>query len=69
MRESLREALLLEDPGIGPVDMRTLVGVAVAIEHESVRRYAMLADAKAQGAEVVEPTRGPVARAAMDLAR
>ena len=45
MRESLREALLLEDPGIGPVDMRTLVGVAVAIEHESVRRYAMLADA------------------------
>ena len=45
MRESLREALLLEDPGIGPVDMRTLAGLALAIEHESVQRYAALADA------------------------
>lgn len=45
MRESLRQSLFRQDPGIGPVDMHTLVGIAAAIEHESVRRYAMLADA------------------------
>ena len=52
MRESLRDALLLEDPAFGPVDMRTLVGMAAAIEHESVRRYAMLADAMEARGEI-----------------
>ncbi|HRO58680.1 MAG TPA: ferritin family protein, partial [Burkholderiaceae bacterium] len=52
MRESLRDALLLDDPGIGPVDMQTLVGIAAAIEHESVRRYAMLADAMESRGEI-----------------
>ena len=48
MRDSLRQALLLEDPGIGPVDMRTLVGMTTALEHESQRRYEKLADTMEQ---------------------
>lgn len=39
----MRQSLLERDPGIHSVSMHTLVGIAGAIEHESVRRYAMLA--------------------------
>lgn len=39
-----RRSLLDGDPGIESVSMPTLVGIANAIENESVRRYAMLAE-------------------------
>ena len=44
MRESRRESLLKFDPQTGPVDMPTLVGIAAAIEQDSARRYAELAE-------------------------
>lgn len=39
-----RRGLLRDDPGIDAVDMATLVGIARAIESESVRRYTLLAE-------------------------
>lgn len=41
----MRQPLLRNDPGIGAVDMRTLVGIASAIEREAVARYDQLARA------------------------
>lgn len=56
MCASRRAGLLKEDPWSGPIDMPTLVGIAAAIEQESARRYAALAELMA--------TRGAVATAA-----
>src|SRR5690606_30748961 len=56
MRASRRAGLLQDDPHTGPVDMSALVGIAAAIEQESVRRYAGLAELLA--------TRGAIATAA-----
>lgn len=39
-----RTKLLQHDPQIGPVDMATLAGVAVAIERAAAQRYATLAE-------------------------
>lgn len=44
IRAALRAGLLQEDPQVGPVDMPTLVRIAAAIEEESARRYAGLAE-------------------------
>jgi rubrerythrin len=41
--EQTRAPLLEHDPGIGDVSLRTLVGIATAVEEESGRRYGRLA--------------------------
>lgn len=48
----MRRSLLEHDPEIRCVDMRTLVGIARAIEQEAVRRYDALAQAMDRRAEV-----------------
>ena len=48
----MREPLLKRDPEIHPVTLSVLVGVANAIERESVRRYAALAELMERKGEV-----------------
>ncbi|MEO9101867.1 MAG: hypothetical protein ABI212_07825 [Burkholderiaceae bacterium] len=40
----MKDLILIKDPEIDLVDMQTLVGIAHAIEHESVQRYTALAE-------------------------
>ena len=47
----MRNLFLIKDPEIDSVDMQTLVGVANAIEHEALRRYALLIDRMEQQGE------------------
>lgn len=44
VRDDLRESPLARDPQVDAITMRELVGIANAIEQESARRYAALAD-------------------------
>ena len=48
----MREALLRSDPGIHPVTLHAIVGIADRIERESVQRYATLEDLMARRGEV-----------------
>lgn len=48
---SMRTSLLKHDPQIHSIGMPTLVGIANAIEHEALRRYAQLAETMEQRGE------------------